>query len=114
MLVIQSIQTGLDLLKASTTSIQYMITGAVLLGAVVIDSVSRKTPEGRGSRLTARRGRGRVRRAGRSGLVAQCPAPLRVVPGTVRTVLGYSVPGIRPYVGRVVGTSAYMVDAGVT
>ena len=51
MLVIQSIQTGLDLLNMNT-SIQYMITGAVLLAAVVIDSVSRRTPEGRGPRLT--------------------------------------------------------------
>ncbi|MYS20569.1 D-xylose transport system permease protein [Streptomyces sp. DvalAA-14] len=42
MLVIQSIQTGLDLLNMNT-SIQYMITGAVLLAAVVIDSVSRQT-----------------------------------------------------------------------
>ncbi|MBD0737276.1 ABC transporter permease subunit [Streptomyces sp. CBMA29] len=42
MLVIQSIQTGLDLLNMNT-SIQYMITGAVLLAAVVIDSVSRRT-----------------------------------------------------------------------
>ena len=41
-LVIQSIQTGLDLLNMDT-SIQYMITGAVLLAAVVIDSVSRRT-----------------------------------------------------------------------
>lgn len=42
MLVIQSIQTGLDLLNMSS-AIQYMITGAVLLAAVVIDSVSRRT-----------------------------------------------------------------------
>jgi D-xylose transport system permease protein len=42
MLVIQSIQTGLDLLNMSQ-SIQYMITGAVLLAAVTIDSVSRRT-----------------------------------------------------------------------
>ncbi|MGW2613263.1 sugar ABC transporter permease [Streptomyces sp. NPDC001500] len=42
MLVIQSIRTGLDLLNMNT-SIQYMITGAVLLGAVVIDSVSRRS-----------------------------------------------------------------------
>ena len=42
MLVIQSIQTGLDLLNMNT-SIQYMITGGVLLGAVVIDSVSRRS-----------------------------------------------------------------------
>jgi D-xylose transport system permease protein len=42
MLVIQSIQTGLDLLNMNQ-SIQYMITGAVLLAAVVIDSVSRRT-----------------------------------------------------------------------
>ena len=42
MLVIQSIQHGLDLLSMAT-AIQYMITGAVLLAAVVIDSVSRRT-----------------------------------------------------------------------
>ncbi|MFF3613317.1 sugar ABC transporter permease [Streptomyces sp. NPDC002580] len=47
MLVIQSIQTGLDLLNMNT-SIQYMITGAVLLGAVVIDSVSRKSQKASG------------------------------------------------------------------
>lgn len=48
MLVIQSIQTGLDLLNMDQ-SIQYMITGAVLLAAVVVDSVSRRTqrPSGR-------------------------------------------------------------------
>jgi D-xylose transport system permease protein len=42
MLVIQSIQTGLDLLNMSQ-SIQYMITAAVLLAAVVVDSVARQT-----------------------------------------------------------------------
>lgn len=47
MLVIQSIQMGLDLLNMSQ-SIQYMITGAVLLGAVVIDSVSRKSQKAAG------------------------------------------------------------------
>ncbi|GAB2908724.1 sugar ABC transporter permease [Streptomyces heilongjiangensis] len=47
MLVIQSIQTGLNLLNMNT-SIQYMITGAVLLGAVVIDSVSRKSQKAAG------------------------------------------------------------------
>ncbi|MFI5797608.1 sugar ABC transporter permease [Streptomyces sp. NPDC051677] len=47
MLVIQSIQTGLDLLNMST-SIQYMITGGVLLGAVVIDSVSRRSQKAAG------------------------------------------------------------------
>ncbi|WP_371668602.1 sugar ABC transporter permease [Streptomyces sp. NBC_00289] len=47
MLVIQSIQTGLDLLNMNT-SIQYMITGAVLLGAVVIDSVSRRSQKASG------------------------------------------------------------------
>ncbi|UUU30259.1 sugar ABC transporter permease [Streptomyces sp. CA-210063] len=47
MLVIQSIQTGLDLLNMNT-SIQYMITGSVLLGAVVIDSVSRKSQKAAG------------------------------------------------------------------
>jgi D-xylose transport system permease protein len=41
-LVIESIQTGLNLLNMDV-SIQYMITGAVLLAAVVIDSVSRRT-----------------------------------------------------------------------
>jgi len=47
MLVIQSIQTGLDLLNMNQ-SIQYMITGGVLLGAVVIDSVSRKSQKAAG------------------------------------------------------------------
>lgn len=47
MLVIQSIQTGLDLLNMNT-SIQYMITGGVLLGAVVIDSISRKSQKAAG------------------------------------------------------------------
>ncbi|MFJ2958243.1 sugar ABC transporter permease [Streptomyces sp. NPDC087270] len=41
-LVIESIQTGLNLLNMDT-SIQYMITAAVLLAAVIIDSVSRRT-----------------------------------------------------------------------
>ena len=50
MLVIQSIQTGLDLLNMNT-SIQYMITGAVLLGAVVIDSVSRKSQKAARARV---------------------------------------------------------------
>ncbi|WP_307795446.1 sugar ABC transporter permease [Actinacidiphila acididurans] len=47
MLVIQSIQTGLDLLNMNQ-SIQYMITGAVLLAAVVIDSVARRTQKASG------------------------------------------------------------------
>ncbi|MFF8973036.1 sugar ABC transporter permease [Streptomyces sp. NPDC014995] len=47
MLVIQSITTGLNLLNMNT-SIQYMITGGVLLGAVVIDSVSRKSQKAAG------------------------------------------------------------------
>ncbi|MFF7261717.1 sugar ABC transporter permease [Streptomyces sp. NPDC008159] len=47
MLVIQSITTGLNLLNMNT-SIQYMITGAVLLGAVVIDSVSRRSQKAAG------------------------------------------------------------------
>ncbi|MFE6687252.1 sugar ABC transporter permease [Streptomyces sp. NPDC057743] len=42
MLVIQSIQQGLNLLGMAS-EIQYMITGAVLLAAVVIDSLSRRT-----------------------------------------------------------------------
>ncbi|MER5640090.1 sugar ABC transporter permease [Kitasatospora sp. NPDC002227] len=46
-LVIQSIQTGLDLLSMKT-SVVYMITGAVLLAAVVIDSLSRKTQKASG------------------------------------------------------------------
>ncbi|MFV8132449.1 sugar ABC transporter permease [Streptomyces syringium] len=41
-LVIQSIASGMALLGIAS-AIQYMITGAVLLAAVVIDSVSRKT-----------------------------------------------------------------------
>ncbi|MEV1010198.1 sugar ABC transporter permease [Streptomyces sp. NPDC049881] len=41
-LVIQSITTGLNLMNMSS-EIQYMITGAVLLLAVVLDSVSRRT-----------------------------------------------------------------------
>ncbi|MER6997042.1 sugar ABC transporter permease [Streptomyces sp. NPDC000410] len=42
-LVIQSIITGLYMNGSSSQSMQYMITGAVLLGAVVLDSVSRRT-----------------------------------------------------------------------
>ncbi|MGP3970676.1 sugar ABC transporter permease [Streptomyces sp. 6N223] len=41
-LVIQSITTGLNLMNMSS-EIQYMITGAVLLIAVVVDSLSRRT-----------------------------------------------------------------------
>ncbi|MFJ9697334.1 sugar ABC transporter permease [Kitasatospora sp. NPDC101183] len=41
-LVIQSITTGLDMVHAAQ-AIQYMITGAVLLAAVVLDSVSRRS-----------------------------------------------------------------------
>jgi D-xylose transport system permease protein len=47
MLVIQSIRTGLDLLSLNT-SVQYMITGGVLLAAVIIDSVSRRTQKSAG------------------------------------------------------------------
>ncbi|MDH6127858.1 sugar ABC transporter permease [Kitasatospora sp. GP82] len=46
-LVIQSIITGLDLVHVNQ-AIQYMITGAVLLGAVVLDSVSRRTQKSAG------------------------------------------------------------------
>ncbi|WP_377268970.1 sugar ABC transporter permease [Peterkaempfera sp. SMS 1(5)a] len=46
-LVIQSIVQGLNL-KGIDTSIQYMITGAVLLAAVVLDSVSRRTQKASG------------------------------------------------------------------
>lgn len=46
-LVIQSIQQGLNLLGMAS-EIQYMITGAVLLAAVVIDSVSRRTQRSAG------------------------------------------------------------------
>jgi D-xylose transport system permease protein len=46
-LVIQSITTGLDLLNMAS-SVQYMITGAVLLAAVVIDSVSRRSQKAAG------------------------------------------------------------------
>ncbi|MGC4945958.1 sugar ABC transporter permease [Streptomyces sp. DT224] len=49
-LVIQSIVQGLNQMNLSSNAIQYMITGAVLLIAVIIDSVSRKTQKtaGRG------------------------------------------------------------------
>ena len=47
MLVIQSIQQGLNLLGMAS-EIQYMITGVVLLAAVVIDSVSRRTQKSAG------------------------------------------------------------------
>jgi D-xylose transport system permease protein len=46
-LVIISIQQGLYVLGLST-AIQYMVTGAVLLAAVVIDSVSRRTQKAAG------------------------------------------------------------------
>ncbi|WP_371479153.1 sugar ABC transporter permease [Kitasatospora sp. NBC_00315] len=46
-LVIQSIITGLDLVHVDQ-AIQYMITGAVLLAAVVLDSVSRRTQKSAG------------------------------------------------------------------
>jgi D-xylose transport system permease protein len=46
-LVIQSIKTGLDNLGLQL-SIQYMITGAVLLAAVIIDSLSRQTQKSSG------------------------------------------------------------------
>lgn len=42
-LVIQSIITGLYMGGSSTQAVQYMITGVVLLAAVVLDSVSRRT-----------------------------------------------------------------------
>ncbi len=46
-LVIVSIQQGMYILNLNT-AIQYMITGAVLLAAVVVDSVSRKTQKASG------------------------------------------------------------------
>jgi D-xylose transport system permease protein len=46
-LVIQSIVTGLDM-QGISQSVQYMITGAVLLAAVVLDSVSRRTQKSSG------------------------------------------------------------------
>ncbi len=46
-LVIISIQQGMYILNLNT-AIQYMITGAVLLAAVVVDSVSRKTQKAAG------------------------------------------------------------------
>ncbi|MGW6918613.1 sugar ABC transporter permease [Kitasatospora sp. NPDC054939] len=47
MLVIQSITVGLYMVHAAQ-AIQYMITGAVLLAAVVLDSVSRRTQKSTG------------------------------------------------------------------
>jgi D-xylose transport system permease protein len=46
-LVIESIMVGLDMQNVSQ-SIQYMITGGVLLAAVVLDSVSRRTQKSSG------------------------------------------------------------------
>ncbi|MEY9964591.1 D-xylose transport system permease protein [Streptacidiphilus sp. MAP12-16] len=46
-LVIQSIKTGLDLLGLAN-SVEYMITGGVLLAAVIIDSISRRTQKSAG------------------------------------------------------------------
>ncbi|MFE9045058.1 sugar ABC transporter permease [Streptomyces sp. NPDC007818] len=47
-LVLQSIVQGLNQLNLESNAIQYMITGAVLLIAVIIDSVSRKTQKSAG------------------------------------------------------------------
>ncbi len=47
-LVIQSIMTGLYMQGSSSQAAQYMITGAVLLAAVVLDSVSRRTQKSAG------------------------------------------------------------------
>jgi D-xylose transport system permease protein len=47
MLVIQSIASGMAL-QGVSNSIQFMVTGAVLLGAVVIDSVSRRSQKAAG------------------------------------------------------------------
>ncbi|MFI0976556.1 sugar ABC transporter permease [Streptomyces sp. NPDC021093] len=47
MIVIQAIQQGLNMLGMAS-EIQYMITGAVLLAAVVIDSLSRRTQKSAG------------------------------------------------------------------
>jgi D-xylose transport system permease protein len=47
MLVIQSIASGMAL-EGVSNSVQFMVTGAVLLGAVVIDSVSRRSQKAAG------------------------------------------------------------------
>ncbi|MFE0104676.1 sugar ABC transporter permease [Streptomyces sp. NPDC059009] len=47
-LVIQSIMTGLYMEGSSSKAVQSMITGAVLLAAVVLDSVSRKSQKAAG------------------------------------------------------------------
>ncbi|WP_435811304.1 sugar ABC transporter permease [Streptomyces termitum] len=47
-LVLQSIVQGLNQLNLQSNAIQYMITGAVLLIAVIIDSVSRRTQKSAG------------------------------------------------------------------
>ncbi|WP_405923697.1 sugar ABC transporter permease [Streptomyces sp. NBC_00035] len=47
-LVIQSIITGLYMGGSSTQAVQFMITGVVLLAAVVLDSVSRRTQKSAG------------------------------------------------------------------
>lgn len=47
-LVIQSIMTGMDMEGSSSKAVQSMITGAVLLAAVVLDSVSRRSQKASG------------------------------------------------------------------
>jgi D-xylose transport system permease protein len=47
MLVIQSIASGMAL-EGVSNSVQFMVTGAVLLGAVVIDSISRRSQKAAG------------------------------------------------------------------
>ncbi|ELP64546.1 sugar ABC transporter permease [Streptomyces turgidiscabies] len=46
-LIIQSIASGMALLGVQT-AVQYMITGGVLITAVIFDSLARRTPESRG------------------------------------------------------------------
>ena len=46
-LVIGSIQSGMNI-QGLSNSIQFMVTGAVLLAAVVIDSVARRTQKASG------------------------------------------------------------------
>jgi D-xylose transport system permease protein len=82
-LVIQSITTGLNLMNMSS-EIQYMITGAVLLIAVVVDSISRRTQRPRGEpdhpynrHVRSKTGPGceRASRAGRACDVSGGPGP---------------------------------------
>jgi D-xylose transport system permease protein len=51
--VIGSISNGMDLL-ASESSTKFMVTGGVLLAAVIVDAIARRQRQGRGPGLRVR------------------------------------------------------------